>query len=65
MALSKMADLKDLSPAEVDSKVQELKKELFELRFQQATKETIQPHQFKHLRHQIAQLMTLKQQRQS
>lgn len=65
MALSKMADLQSLSAAEVDTKVQELKKELFDLRFQQATKEEIQPHQFKHIRHQIAQLMTLKQQRQS
>lgn len=65
MALSKMADLQKLSPEEVDTKVQELKKELFDLRFQQATKETIQPHQFKHIRHQIAQLLTLKQQRQS
>lgn len=65
MALSKMADLQNLSAEEVDAKVQELKKELFDLRFQKATKETIAPHQFKHIQHQIAQLLTLKQQRQS
>lgn len=65
MALSKMADLRKLSATEVDAKVQELKKQLFDLRFQQATKETIQPHQFKHIRHQISQLMTLKQEQQS
>lgn len=62
MALSKMSDLKNLSVAEIDAKVQELKKELFDLRFQKATKETIQPHRFKHIRHEIAQLLTLKQQ---
>ncbi len=65
MALSKMADLRKLSVEEIDAKVQELKKELFDLRFQKATKETIQPHLFKHIQHEISQLMTLKQEMSS
>ena len=63
MALSKMSELRDLSSEEIDSEIQKLKRELFDLRFQQATRQTIQPHEFKHKRHTIAQLMTLKHER--
>ena len=63
MALSKMSDLRDLSTEEIDSEIQKLKRELFDLRFQQATRQTVSPHEFKHKRHKIAQLMTLKHER--
>ncbi|NJM65163.1 MAG: 50S ribosomal protein L29 [Acaryochloris sp. RU_4_1] len=63
MAMSKMADLRKLSVEEMEAQIQTLKRELFELRFQKATRESIQTHQFKHIRHQIAQLMTLQQER--
>jgi large subunit ribosomal protein L29 len=63
MAMSKMADLRKLSAEEVAAQIQTLKRELFELRFQKATRESIPTHQFKHIRHQIAQLMTLQQER--
>lgn len=64
MALSKMSDLRALSSDEVETQIQELKRQLFDLRFQKATRQTVQPHQFKHARHKLAQLMTLKQELQ-
>ncbi len=62
MALTKMRDLQELTPEEVESKIQELKRHLFELRFQQATRQTVKPHEFKHTRHTLAQLKTLQHQ---
>nr|B8HMR2.1 RecName: Full=Large ribosomal subunit protein uL29; AltName: Full=50S ribosomal protein L29 [Cyanothece sp. PCC 7425] len=64
MALSKMKDLLDLSDAEVETQILDLKRQLFQLRLQKATRQEVKPHQFKHLRHQLAQLMTLERQRQ-
>lgn len=64
MAKSKMSDLRNLSADEVAAKIQELKKELFDLRFQKATRQEVQPHQAGAIRHQIAQLMTLQREQQ-
>lgn len=63
MALSKIAELRELSTEEIDGEIQRLKRELFDLRFQQATRQTVNPHEFKHKRHTIGQLMTLKHER--
>ncbi|MGB7412765.1 MAG: 50S ribosomal protein L29 [Thermosynechococcaceae cyanobacterium] len=65
MARSKMSDLRKLSAAEVDTQIQQLKKELFDLRFQKATRQTVQPHQSGEIRHKIAQLMTLQREQQA
>ncbi|PZD75523.1 50S ribosomal protein L29 [Acaryochloris thomasi RCC1774] len=65
MASSKMSDLRKLSEAEVETKIQDLKRELFDLRFQKATRQTVQPHQAGQIRHQIAQLMTLQREQQA
>jgi large subunit ribosomal protein L29 len=64
MALTKMRDLRALSAEEVDTKIQDLKRELFDLRFQKATRQTVQPHQFRQIRHTLAQLMSLQAERQ-
>ncbi|CAA9584996.1 LSU ribosomal protein L29p (L35e) [uncultured Synechococcales cyanobacterium] len=64
MALSKIQDFRDLSDEEIDTQIQTLKRQLFELRMQKATRQTVQPHLFKHARHQLAQLMTLERERQ-
>ena len=65
MALSKMSDLRDLSPEDIEAQILELKRQLFDLRFQKATRQTVQPHQFKHARHKLAQLMTLQTEHRS
>ncbi len=64
MALSKMSELRELSVDEVEAQIKSLKRELFDLRFQKATRQTVQPHQFKHARHKLAQLMTLQRERE-
>lgn len=65
MARSKMSDLRELTSEEVDEQIQQLKRDLFDLRFQTATRQTVQPHEAKQIRHKIAQLMTLKNERQN
>lgn len=64
MALSKVQDARDLSDRELEDQVRTLKRQLFELRMQKATRQTVKPHLFKHTRHQLAQLMTVERERQ-
>lgn len=64
MPLSKFEDLKSLSDQELTEQIAEVRKDLFQLRFQKATRQTVKPHQFKHARHRLAQLMTIERQRQ-
>ncbi|WP_448524851.1 50S ribosomal protein L29 [Parathermosynechococcus lividus] len=63
MALTKMSDLRQLSDQEVGDRIVAIKKELFDLRFKKATRQEVKPHQFKHLRHELAQLLTLENER--
>ncbi len=64
MALSKIQDLRALTDAEIEAQILALKRQLFELRLQKATRQEVKPHQFKHIRHQLAQLLTLERERQ-
>jgi large subunit ribosomal protein L29 len=65
MALSKIQDLRTLTDAEIEAQILALKRQLFELRLQKATRQEVKPHQFKHIRHQLAQLLTLERERQT
>lgn len=65
MALPKIQEVRDLADQELQEKIISTKRELFELRFQKATRQlTNSNHQFKHLRHRLAQLMTVERERQ-
>jgi large subunit ribosomal protein L29 len=64
MPLPKIEEIRDLSDQELSDRITETKKQLFELRFQKATRQLDKPHQFKHMRHRLAQLMTLERERQ-
>jgi large subunit ribosomal protein L29 len=64
MALPKIEEIRDLDDQALSERIIETKKELFQLRFQKATRQLEKPHQFKHLRHRLAQLMTVERQRQ-
>lgn len=64
MPLPKVEEIQDLTDQEIADQIVATKKELFQLRFQKATRRLEKPHQFKHLRHRLAQLMTLERQRQ-
>jgi large subunit ribosomal protein L29 len=59
MPLSKISEFRDLSAEQVGEQIAATKKELFQLRFQKATRQLEKPHQFKHLKHRLAQLMTV------
>jgi large subunit ribosomal protein L29 len=63
MALSKIQDLRTLTDAEIEAQILALKRQLFDLRLQKATRQEVKPHQFKHIRHQLAQLLTLERER--
>ena len=50
---------RDLDNNQMQEKIKELRKELFDLRFKQATRQLNQTHKFKLIKKQIAQLLTL------
>lgn len=64
MALPKIEDTRKLSDEELSEEVLATKRQLFELRLQQATRRLEKPHQFKHARHRLAQLLTVERERQ-
>ncbi|HEY9694536.1 MAG TPA: 50S ribosomal protein L29 [Oculatellaceae cyanobacterium] len=63
MPLPKVADARKLSDQELLDEIVAVKRQLFELRFQQATRRLEKPHQFNHARHRLAQLMTVEHER--
>lgn len=64
MPLPKIEEARNLSDQELSDRIVAVKRELFELRFQKATRQLDKPHQFKHVRHRLAQLMTVERERQ-
>ena len=52
-------DLRNMTAAELETKLQELKKELFNLRFQHAVSQLENPHQIAEVKHDIARVMTV------
>ncbi|NJN72855.1 MAG: 50S ribosomal protein L29 [Limnothrix sp. RL_2_0] len=64
MPLPKIEDARKLNDQELSDEIAAVKKQLFELRLQQATGRLEKTHEFKHNRHRLAQLMTIERQRQ-
>ncbi len=64
MALPKIADARSLGDGELAEEIVAVKRQLFELRLQKATRRLEKPHQFKHARHRLAQLITVEAERQ-
>ncbi len=58
MAEAKQIDLSQLSDKEINEKISETRRELFDLRFQRATRQLTETHRFKKARVQLAQLLT-------
>ncbi len=59
MALPQIEEVRNLSAEQLNEQVLDVKKQLFDLRLQQATGQLEKTHQFKHLRHRLAQLLTV------
>ena len=56
----KLKEFKNLNSSDIQSQIDNLRKELFDLRFKQATRQLNETHKFKVIKKQIAQLLTLK-----
>ena len=54
-----LKEFKNLNNNQIIEKVEELRKELFDLRFKQATRQLNETHRFSIIKKQIAQLLTL------
>ncbi|MBI4432712.1 MAG: 50S ribosomal protein L29 [Candidatus Omnitrophica bacterium] len=63
MSVLKAKDLRNLSVSELDEKKKAVEKELFELRQKKVTGQLDKPHRFKLLRHEIARLNTVRQEK--
>ncbi len=63
MARSKTTDLRELSDADLSEQIDGLRRELFDLRFQQATRQLGNTHRFKESRLKLAQLLTVQSER--
>ena len=54
-----LKEFKSLNNDQISEKVEKLRKELFDLRFKQATRQLNETHRFSNIKKQIAQLLTL------
>ena len=54
-----LKEYKKLNSTEINEKIDQLRKDLFDLRFKQATRQLNETHQFKIIKKQVAQLLTL------
>jgi len=63
MPLPKIAEARELSDEQLSEEIVAVKKQLFQLRLQKATRQLEKPHQFKHSRHRLSQLLTVEGER--
>ena len=63
MARPNAADVRNLSDADITEQIDAIRRELFDLRFQQATRQLPNAHRFKEARVKLAQLLTVQKER--
>jgi large subunit ribosomal protein L29 len=63
MARSDIAEVRKLTDSDITEQINGTRREMFDLRFQQATRRLEQPHRFKAARIKLAQLLTVQQER--
>ena len=64
MARPSMAEVRKLTDGDLSERISATRRELFDLRFQQATRRLENPHRFKEARIKLAHLLTVQQERQ-
>jgi large subunit ribosomal protein L29 len=64
MALPKIEEARKLKEEELSAAILAVKRELFQLRLEQATRRLEKPHLFKHAKHRLAQLLTVERERE-
>ena len=60
----KMVDIRKLTTQDLNKKLEENKKELFNLKFAAATGNLEKPHRIKELRHEVAKIKTVIRERE-
>ena len=63
MAKPKTEEVRKLTDSDITTKIDEIRRELFDLRFKQATRQLTNTHRFKEARVELTQLMTVKSER--
>ncbi|CCH66361.1 LSU ribosomal protein L29p (L35e) [Richelia intracellularis HH01] len=63
MSLPKISEARQLSDIQLSEEIVTIKRKLFQLRLQKATRQLEKPHEFKHFRHRLAQLLTVEVER--
>ena len=61
----KITEIKNMTVEELNAKLVELKKELFNLRFQHAVNQLENPHKMTEVKHDIARVMTVLNQKRA
>jgi large subunit ribosomal protein L29 len=64
MARPDIAEVRKLSSDQINEQIDATRRELFDLRFQQATRRLDNPHRFKQARIKLAQLLTVRGEQQ-
>ena len=54
-----LKEFKKLNSSQISEKIDQLRKDLFDLRFKKATRQLTETHKFKIIKKQVAQLLTL------
>ena len=54
-----LKEFKKLNSSQINEKIDQLRKDLFDLRFKQATRQLNETHKFKTIKKQVDQLLTL------
>ena len=57
------SEVRKLTDADMAEQISEVRRELFDLRFQRATRQLSETHRFKEARIKLAQLLTVQQER--
>lgn len=65
MSLPKIKEILSLKTDQLDKEILVAKKQLFELRLRQATRQSFKPHSFCHTKHRLSQLLMIKKERLS
>jgi len=63
MARSNTAEVRKYTDADIQEKIDGIRRELFDLRFQKATSQLTNTHRFKEARIRLAQLLTVQKER--
>ena len=63
MAKLDTSEVRKLTDSDINDQIDSTRKELFDLRFQKATRQLTQTHRFKEARTKLAQLLTVQKER--